>query len=255
MAPRSEYPPRPAGVSVNRAQAHGWGPGWPNCQRKRMAAVSRAGVKVIVRKEIAQLVATLLEATEKRHGYDVKSDQTWGYACRAIRKTNKPSNHSWGLALDINAPSNPMSTTFRSNIPPAVVAMWWSCGFYWGGWYRTLFDPMHFEYVGRPGDVAKHLENARKHLAGAAGKVGVAGKAPSQPGFSGPLLRLTRPHMRGDRVAWVQRRLNAKGASPKLSTDGVWGPRTDAAFRAFQKRAGLVVDGIYGPKSHAALAA
>jgi hypothetical protein len=214
-----------------------------------MAVVVRAGVKVLVRREIAPLVAMLLEATERRYGYNVKAGQTWGYACRPIRGSRTPSNHSWGLALDINAQTNPMSATFRSDLPPGVVAMWWSCGFYWGGWYRGRPDAMHFEYVGRPADVAGHLAIARKHLAGS------PPKPPASAGFSGPPLRLRQPRMRGDRVASVQRRLNAKGASPKLATDGIWGPATDAALRAFQRRAGLAVDGIYGPKSHAALAA
>lgn len=248
MPRRTDYPPRPARVSAN-AQARGWGPGWPHCQRNRMAVVVRAGVKIVVRKEIAPLVATLLEATEKRHRYDVKAGQTWGYACRAIRGTRTASNHSWGLAVDINSLANPMGTTFRSDLPPAVVAMWLSCGFDWGGYFRRRPDAMHFEYLGRPGDVARHLAVARKHLAGP------ASTAVSSGGFAGPLLRLTRPPQRGDRVVWVQKRLNAKGASPRLGTDGIWGPATDAAFRAFQKRAHLAVDGIYGPKSHAALAA
>jgi hypothetical protein len=214
-----------------------------------MAVVVRAGVKVFVRREIAALAATLLEATEKRHGYDVKDGQTWGYACRAIRGTRTASNHSWGLALDINSLTNPMGATFRSNLPPAVVAMWWSCGFFWGGWYRSRPDAMHFEYVGRPADVAGHLAIARTHLSG------VTAKVAAHNGFTGPVLRLAQPRMRGDRVVWVQQRLNAHGAEPKLTADGVWGPLTDAALRAFQKRAHLVVDGIYGPRSHAALAA
>jgi hypothetical protein len=216
-----------------------------------MAAVERAGVKVYVRKEIALLVATLFEASEKKHGYDIKPGQTWGYANRPIRGTNKPSNHSWGLAVDINSLANPMGRTFVSDLPPGMVAMWTSCHMGWGGYFRSRPDAMHFEYLGRPGDVAADLATARRHLAGGAAKVAAA----AQNGFSGPALRLTHPFTKGDRVRWVQGRLNAKGASPKLTADGVWGPNTDEAFRAFQKRAHLEVDGIYGPRSHAALAA
>lgn len=53
-------------------------------------------------------------------------------------------------------------------------------------------------------------------------------------------------HITVDRsVADVQR---VVGATP----DGIWGPKTDAAVRAFQSRHGLTVDGIWGPKSDAA---
>lgn len=245
MARLADYPPRPGGVSPNGARQRGWGNGWPLCQRNRIVAVERAGVTVYVRREIAQLAATLLDATERRHGYDIKRGQSWGFACRPIRGSRTPSNHSWGLAIDINATTNPMGSTFHSDIPPAVVRMWWDCGFYWGGWYRQRPDAMHFEYVRKPGDVAADLARAQRHLNGA--KAG-------PPPFTPPPLKLTHPFTKGDRVRWVQGRLNAKGANPKLVTDGEWGPKTDAAVRAFQQRAHLVVDGVYGPKTHAALA-
>ena len=52
---------------------------------------------------------------------------------------------------------------------------------------------------------------------------------------------------RGPAVAVVQRALG-------VPTDGLFGPQTLAAVRAFQKRAGLTVDGIVGPQTRAALA-
>jgi hypothetical protein len=245
---RGDYARPPSGVARNNAAARGWGAGWPECQRGRMAAVAKGGVTVFVRKEIAPLVATLLDATEKRYRYDVKPGQTWGYACRPIRGSRVASNHSWGLALDINATTNPMAATFRSDIPPAVVAMWWAAGFYWGGWYQRRPDTMHFEYVRRPSDVDRDLETAKRFLTG-------GGQTPQRWPWPGRRLRLADPRLRGSDVTWVQNRLNAKGATPRLAVDGVWGPRTDQAFRSFQRRAGLSVDGIYGPNSHAALAA
>jgi hypothetical protein len=251
MVQLSEYMSRPAGVTPNKAKERGWGEGWPHCQRGRIVAVARAGVTFYLRREIAPLVATLLEATEKRYGYDVKPGQSWGFACRPIAGTRTPSNHSWGLAVDINSQANPMGAAFRSNIPPAVVKMWWDCGFYWGGWYRSRSDAMHFEYVHRPADVPSHLAKARQYLNGPQ----VSPEAHDAPAYVPPPMRLTDPRTRGQRVGWVQERLNAKGASPRVDVDGVWGPKTDQEFREFQKRVHLVVDGIYGPKSHAALAA
>jgi D-alanyl-D-alanine carboxypeptidase/Putative peptidoglycan binding domain len=254
MPKLSEYPARPVGISPNKAQQRGWGGGWPNCQRASIVAVQRAGVTLYVRREIAELVATLLQATEMKYGYDVKPGQSWGYACRPVRGTRTPSNHSWGLAVDINAPANPMGATFRSDIPPGVVGMWWKCGFYWGGWYRGRPDAMHFEYVHRPADVPRHLATSRQFLTGSPAGAGKRPAGQAAAAYAPPPLRLAKPPMRSERVRWVQQRLNAKGASPQLAVDGVWGPRTDQALRDFQKRSRLAVDGVCGPRSHASLA-
>jgi HK97 family phage prohead protease len=59
----------------------------------------------------------------------------------------------------------------------------------------------------------------------------------------------------GKRVSDLQERLNALGAKPPLKTDGIFGPKTLAAVRAFQRSHGLVVDGLVGPKTTAALRA
>lgn len=61
---------------------------------------------------------------------------------------------------------------------------------------------------------------------------------------------------RGDRGAPVfdlQRRLEALGYPPG-PIDGIFGPRTEAAVRAFQRDAGMVPDGIVGPRTRRALA-
>lgn len=169
--PRSAYKPMaPRLVGVPRVYPNlsGWGSGWPDCQREKFVAVEIGGVRVRVRGEAADLVGYLLSRTE-RLGYDVRPagepcGGTWGVACRAIKGTDPPlpSWHSWGLAIDINASCNPMSTRWRCNIPPDIVDLWESAGFYWGGRYDGTHDPMHFEYLGRPADVAADIENARR---------------------------------------------------------------------------------------------
>jgi peptidoglycan hydrolase-like protein with peptidoglycan-binding domain len=50
-----------------------------------------------------------------------------------------------------------------------------------------------------------------------------------------------------DIVKQLQAALNFKGASPALKADGIFGPLTLAAVKAFQKANGLAVDGIVGP--------
>ena len=66
------------------------------------------------------------------------------------------------------------------------------------------------------------------------------------------LPRLTTPQMQGARIKRIQRRLNALGFGP-LDTDGIFGPATDAAVRAFQQAKGLAADGVVGPQTQAAL--
>jgi cell wall-associated NlpC family hydrolase len=59
---------------------------------------------------------------------------------------------------------------------------------------------------------------------------------------------------RGEDVRRMQRRLHVHGLDPGPA-DGVFGPRTEKAVRAFQKAKRLEVDGIIGPKTTRALQA
>lgn len=163
------YGPNPnAGRTRNNAAERGWGPGWPNCQTSKMVRVTNDDHTVYVRREVAELNLILFLITEKL-GYDINPpgevNQTWGFACRAIRGTQTASNHSWGLADDVNSLHNPMAYTFKSDIPPRVVNAWEICGWYWGGRYPNRPDAMHFEYIGRPQDVAADLAKAKEILA------------------------------------------------------------------------------------------
>jgi hypothetical protein len=148
-----------------RASDKGWGPGWRTNRIADMARVTadRSQVAVNVHKRIARLVDLLLDETEAR-GYLAKAGQTGGFCCRPIkdkhgRDTNVPSNHSWGLAIDLNWHDNPATrdgivhTKFPSWLPP----LWGRYGFAWGGHYSHSFkDPMHLEFMGSPED-AHHM--------------------------------------------------------------------------------------------------
>lgn len=57
----------------------------------------------------------------------------------------------------------------------------------------------------------------------------------------------------GTDVKWAQCELDNRGY--KLDIDGIFGPKTEAAVKAYQKDHGLVVDGIVGPKTRGALTA
>jgi hypothetical protein len=122
------------------------------------------GVRLPVRREIAALVAYLCDATEAK-GYDLRAGWCWGYACRKIRGSSTWSNHAWGLAVDLNAPENPMGPrNGRIRRYPAAIALWKNYGFRWGGDYSGRADDMHFEFMGTPRDAAAFTEFAKKNL-------------------------------------------------------------------------------------------
>lgn len=57
----------------------------------------------------------------------------------------------------------------------------------------------------------------------------------------------------GEDVLTIQRALNAAGATPPLAEDGLFGPKTEAALRAFQAQRGLSADGVVGRETVGAL--
>jgi hypothetical protein len=62
-------------------------------------------------------------------------------------------------------------------------------------------------------------------------------------------MELLRQGSRNDQAKLLQRLLNKRRlATPPLKEDGVFGPRTQAAVRAFQAQQRLLVDGVAGPQ-------
>lgn len=161
--PNETPPPKAQTTTVTavatRADRRGWGPGWPNCQYSNWRTVSRPdGVRISVHKDIAVLVLHLLKKTEEL-GYNLVPGWCWGSACRAIRGSSSPSNHSWGLAVDLNAPENPMGPrNGKIRQHPKVIALWKSYGFGWGGDYSGRADDMHLEFLGTPADAKRFTD-------------------------------------------------------------------------------------------------
>lgn len=77
-----------------------------------------------------------------------------GYEDRyAITKAHELlSNHSWALAADFRAATNPMSTRLITDMPPNIKQIAAECGLQWGGSYSGRKDPMHFEFIGTPAE-------------------------------------------------------------------------------------------------------
>jgi hypothetical protein len=156
------------------AADRGWGPGWPTCQSSppRLVTVTCGTnrVRLSVRPEIAQLVVRLVAHLElaRHRGFDPRF--SGGYNCRPIAGTRTASNHSWGLAVDLDSDENPQMSasahkagghsypggrTLVSTMPQNAAAIGARYGFGWGGLYVNKPDPMHFEFMGRPSDAVR----------------------------------------------------------------------------------------------------
>lgn len=57
------------------------------------------------------------------------------------------SVHSWGLAVDINAATNPLAAELTTDMPDAFVQAFKDQGFVWGGDWNHLKDAMHYQLV------------------------------------------------------------------------------------------------------------
>jgi len=85
--------------------------------------------------------------------------------------------------------------------------------------------------------------------AGSAGAATAAPTAPSTPAVAALKWPVTGPGSKGERVFAIQYLLNQR-INAKLATDGLYGPKTTAAVKAFQRSAKLPVDGIVGPMTY-----
>ncbi len=79
--------------------------------------------------------------------------------------------------------------------------------------------------------------------------------AKAAPSDLAQCTQLMRLGSTGTCVVYLQEALNTHGASPRLATDGQFGPLTATAVRTYQASAGLAVDGIVGPATRGSLTA
>lgn len=165
----------PSGISTSDysrlANSKGWGSGWPACGGMSgnivQIRLTRSGTSIAggVHRNIAELFLLIGNEIERR-GYLFHPGWCWGAECRAISGSNTPSNHSWGLAVDINAPNNPYTSSGVHDIPDWAYALFRSYGFGCGADYSGKKDWMHVEALGTPSDMAIMTNLARKNLGG-----------------------------------------------------------------------------------------
>ena len=231
---------------MSNPSSRGWGPGWPT---SRLAdQVPLEYITGRIHKDIHDLIFMLCRETENR-GYNIRKDWSWGYASRPIGNGNRPSFHSWGLAIDINAPTNPMRRPLTTDMPGWMPEMWKSFGFRWGGDYRTTPDAMHYEFMGTPADAVKYTREAEQKF-----QSSVSTPVVDRPANKNNAERMVESMERlslsnqsspsGSRAGWrrAQSLLAAAGNPPRNTfnasniPDGIPGGGTRDALGRFQRR-------------------
>jgi hypothetical protein len=204
------------------------------------------GVRITCHAAAATAVKALGRVLEA-HGYVVRQADTGAYNCRAITEGTGHSLHAYGIAIDINWNTNPYrrDNVLVTDMPRVMVnnilrirtangASVWG----WGGNYRSVKDAMHFEVVCRPEDLAAGVDWSTVH------------QPPLRP--SAPARwPITQRGDRGEAVEELQRLLGV--AIPGDAGFGMFGPRTEAAVRAYQRSHGLDIDGRVGRQTWTAL--
>lgn len=155
------------------------------------------------------------------------------------------SNHGWGLAVDwaVDADGDPeFEWPPKSLTQSAVNWLLGNAGRFGWSW-EVQSEPWHLRYVTGDSIPAAVLAFEKSGA--------VAPPAPPAPARY-PEVKMGST---GETVKTLQTLLNLAGAVPRLLVDGVFGPKTDAAVRAFQTSHALTVDGVVGPKTWAVLTA
>ncbi len=115
----------------------------------------------------------------------------------------------------------------------------------WGGNWKGFKDNPHFQPPNYTWEMARQkIEPEFK------------GAPEAAPAIVTAALKKPGPYLRegasGDEVVALQKKLKEQGFSPG-KIDGIFGPATNAAVRAFQKSAKLLADGIAGPLTQRAM--
>lgn len=127
--------------------------------------LNESGVKTTMRltvhKKLASEITSVFEDMVAA-GFRVKSSDTYAYNWRIVTGGSSLSQHSFGVAIDINSADNPYysntsnisvynpSDTRSFHINDQIVQIWYDHGFYWGGCFGSNIDIMHFSYTEKP---------------------------------------------------------------------------------------------------------
>jgi len=228
------------------------------CEKHDVVSVHVFGASIpFARRGANQLLRAAMRA------YDVAYDvyRIESYNCRKVTGGTSRSAHSWPVAIDVNADTNPFSADgrLRTDMPPEFVECFTAEGFGWGGDWSGSKDAMHFSLApnerGRPHPEdfdPRLLRRARQKWREIHGGVdtGLAKrpksqkkgvKAPPFPGTSMSYDRWRKTKVPDANVMTFQRRLSERGW--RIPTDGNFTKRVVAVVSAFQREKLLPVHG------------
>lgn len=164
---------------TSTADHRGWGNPSTASFDASITKVTAGGVSVHVHRNVAPVFSYLL--TELGRHYNLKGyADDWGYCYRPIRgyedrwkRTHDLkylSNHSWGLAVDLDSSVNPMTSDLKAQhefireVVNPILAPFHG-RLVWGGEYATARkDYMHFEYVGTKAEAPADCATAQRLL-------------------------------------------------------------------------------------------
>lgn len=126
---------------------------WESSNMEMLKAVAPGVSRLYVNRYVAPILRAAIDAClALNDGYVIR---TLGcFAPRPKRVNGDLSTHSWGIAIDLNASTNPLQpppspgtgAEVKRDIPDAWIAEFEKRGFTWGGRFPKP-DPMHLQYV------------------------------------------------------------------------------------------------------------
>lgn len=177
----------------------------------------------------------------------------WGYENRR-KGAGGWSFHAWGLAIDINAPDNPMSSQTPPagpyRLPTSTQEIARRHGCLWGGGPEGFGDWMHIEVHLSPGEAGSVSAGPAKPA-----KPLAKGAFPLPAGYyygpyTGPAESISG---QGQGDAGYRAGLVAAQKKLHVPADGYYGPGTAAAIKNYQAKNGLTPDGLLGARTWALL--
>lgn len=119
----------------------------PEWQGKNIKLLSFGFHKVWIHYLLFPQVAYIFGKIYAEHLQDELDLQGGGGFCARYQnwvEDNPLSLHSWGIAIDLNPNKYPFNSD--KNPHSRIIEIFEEGGFFWGGNFKTVKDPMHFQF-------------------------------------------------------------------------------------------------------------